>query len=251
MPVAGAERGRVSARRSTRRCAGRRPCRGPAARQRGPHGFAAGAPRRPGDESGEQRVDHRRRGLREIVGFGACTHSCITPTMKALRQRAASRVSVSRGSCPASTACVSSRSTLARHPLSVACRRPATDANSRREFAFVEDDVEHRLRARIGGEAHEAVDRERAQRAERILLPDFAGGGEHRLHRQLHALAQRLEQRRLVAEVPVDGAARDARRRGDSRRATCARRRARGTRAPRRRAARRASRRLPFWCVSP
>jgi hypothetical protein len=62
----------------------------------------------------------------------------------------------------------------------------------------------------IGREAHEAIHREGAQRAEGVFLPGLARAGEHRFHRQLLALAQRVEQVRLVAEVPVDGAARDA-----------------------------------------
>ena len=39
----------------------------------------------------------------------------------------------------------------------------------RREFALVEDHVEHRLRARVAREAREAVHGHRAQRAERIV----------------------------------------------------------------------------------
>src|SRR4029450_4343193 len=95
-----------------------------------------------------------------------------------------------------------------------ACVGGVAAAGDRRELgselALVEDHIEHRLRAGVGSEAYQTVDRERAQGAQGILLPDLARAGKHRFHRQLLALAQRIEEMRLVAEVPIDGAARDA-----------------------------------------
>ena len=75
----------------------------------------------------------------------------------------------------------------------------------------MEHHVEHCLRARIVREASEAHDRHIAQRAERVRATSRACAAEHRLHRHRRALAHRLEQLGLVAKMPIDRAAGDAR----------------------------------------
>ena len=105
-------------------------------------------------------------------------------------QRAASRgIGIAR-SWPSATACLSNRSTLARHPLSVVVLPPRDRRHAFGKLAFVEDHVEYGLRSRIGREHRQAIDGERAQRAERIVVARPARQREHRLHRQLHALAE-------------------------------------------------------------
>ena len=74
----------------------------------------------------------------------------------------------------------------------------------RREFAFVIHHVEHRLRARIAREARQSHHGHLAQRAQRICAAPGAGAAQHGFHRHCRALAHRLEQLGLVAEVPVD-----------------------------------------------
>ncbi len=165
--------------------------------------------------------------------------------------RAARRVSVSRGSWPLVTACFSNRSTLARQPLSVGLPALRNRFEFRGEFALVEDHVEHRLRARIRREPRQPVDGQGAQCGERVVVPGYAGRGQHRLHRQLHALAQRAEEVGLVAEVPVHRAAREAGGGGDflERRVRDAALAEHAQRGIQQRVARLPQ--LPFWCVWP
>ena len=173
---------------------------------------AAGA-RRAQPEPGEEGVDQRRRGRGEVVGRRVehpLVHHADHERVQRLRRE---RVSVSGGSCPRATAC-RRRPDRRLHAAAVVLVPVATDASSPTS-SLVEDDVEHAARAVVGAEPRQRADAERAQRRQRIDAGAAARAVEHRLHRQRRALAHRVEQVGLVAEVPVDGAARHARRRRD------------------------------------
>jgi len=114
-------------------------------------------------------------------------------------------VSVSGGSSPA--ACV-------RAIAVVAVGHPGEFAG---EFALVEHDLEHRVRAGVAGEVRERIDAERSQRGERRALLPRVRLLDQRVHRARRPFAHGDEQIGLVSEVPVDRTARHAGLGGDLR----------------------------------
>jgi hypothetical protein len=132
--------------------------------------------------------------------------------MYALRQRAASSVSVLAGklsdvdgllqqALDVGEAAVVGRVTAGR-------RRRRTRRRTRTLWKMTSNTACVRG---VGRKAHEAVDRQRAQRSrDGSFCRTSPAHAQHRLHWELLALAQRVEEMCLVAEVPVNGAARDA-----------------------------------------
>jgi len=82
-------------------------------------------------------------------------------------------------------------------------------------LALVADDLEHAPRLRVVGGLAEHRDHAAADVAERIGERVVARAPDHLLHRQRHAREHGGEEIGLVAEMPVDRAARHAGRGGD------------------------------------
>ena len=183
---------------------------------------------------------------------GSSTHSCMMPTISACSPCVASAGRCPRGSCPQRGAPGARCPRSARRHVQrsracvVAIARQLVD-----QFALVEHDLEHVLRARVGREALQRADRQRraACRAGRSSSVSPArsnivsSGSVARSH-----IAR--EQVGLVLEVPVDGAARHAggRRHLRQRRARHAPV-AKDASRPRRAAARASPAPLPWSCV--
>ena len=78
------------------------------------------------------------------------------------------------------------------------------------QFRLVEDHLEDDLRARVGGKPLQRAHAQVAQCRQRSRRRRFASAFEQRVEGERRAFAHGVEQGRLVLEMPINGAARDA-----------------------------------------